>query len=1459
MWSRGLFRVRCLWLSCLLLLYEGAQCNPILSLKEEGEDIFEGDSVTFDCQADDPVTWEYLWYKDGRILHEDWDNSRAQMMKRVTVTNSGAYRCYTRRKANKSEEFYSNPLQLHVSELFSSPTLSVTPLNPVWVTEFISLQCHVHLTDKTKDTALQYRFVRNDTTLKIGALGQHNITLASLEDAGNYCCEVAANRNGLSKRSSTVYVQVKAGVPKPRLSVSPSWTRFYVGEALNLTCRIEDISSGWSYSWYKDNQEASLDLNINTRDDRAVYALRRVTGSHSGEYRCRATRGDPPFHSHFSDPLVLLISDPPVASLTIVPQQTTFHTGDGVSLYCMVEGSPDKWLYYWYKGSTMSQISQLQTRSQEGKNYTVASAALSDSGEYWCRASREDQSFYLGFSQPVQLRVNERPAAVLSLVMGWTQMFLTEAVTFECNITGMYSNWHFRWYKDGKAIDIIANSRLTIGSAAESDTGSYSCQGERAQNPNYTKISEARNITVSASLPRLSLTSPETDAYEGENFSLTCEVKGGTQGWKYDFFKGSPHDAIKHDSELMVYTIQEVTVSDSNTYWCQARRGPPYLKLNFSNSLTLKVQERPTAEITSVRGWSDVFKNEKLVLQCTGDKKYDDWSYWWYKNGEELQEGHGSGMANGNTWSIDLINESHRGTYVCKGERSRRPMYTQRSKPFNVTVREKPPNTALILKPQQTLIFEGDVMTLSCEVKDSPAAGWRFWWFTNSNKSSIPTICKDGSRESKCTIQSVTLSYTAEYWCRAGRGEPPFYLNSSRPVVLQVHVAFDKPVLSPLTQWSVWIGQPISLHCKTQLKNTAQRGHLRYRFYRNGTVWTQPGSQETLTISSAEISDTGLYSCEVEAMGTNVKKQSDTVNVRVTDRPKLFLTMRPSWQTVYYGETVTLSCQMNIDIPGLQYQWYKDGKRSLAPYAVGHIVESHIYTISAIVWSDQGEYKCQAHTGKPSIQSYTSRPLVLNITEHPEVSFLQWPTWTVLFAGEKLTLNCRVNGDPQIKKFRWFMATANHLRQNLSCENIPGCSITFSDKNQSGLYWCETESGEKRSKAVSFTVTADMVALQTPPLPLTEGDDVTLECRTRYPTSHMTKVYHEDQEMQPSVWYTRVKKEHEGRYKCVVFSRQTLVASSEEVNITVRDFFSSVMLTSVPGLSVKEEEMVKLTCEVKNNSLQKLPVHYSFLKDGVVLSEGENITYTIMKMNESHAGNYTCVASIEHDILKESVVQKICIAKPWWPMVAFVGGSVLVVLLIILVSLWCVKRYKASEKLEVEETTYAIIEGLKTAKEETSPAGNEATYSVGQQEQNQDASVPAGNGGLYSAVNRKRKTGFSQKMNVEPAYALINLMRRKRDRSLESGDADPNSPPHLNERRGQPAVDGAKDVYSTVSGKTAGVPDSPNDYYTEIDLQPRGSAAFMTSAFHKVRNNSRMSRRKKSLRRTLSEHHYEEI
>uniref|UniRef100_A0A8C4XD70 Ig-like domain-containing protein n=1 Tax=Erpetoichthys calabaricus TaxID=27687 RepID=A0A8C4XD70_ERPCA len=138
-----------------------------------------------------------------------------------------------------------------------------------------------------------------------------------------------------------------------------------------------------------------------------------------------------------------------------------------------------------------------------------------------------------------------------------------------------------------------------------------------------------------------------------------------------------------------------------------------------------------------------------------------------------------------------------------------------------------------------------------------------------------------------------------------------------------------------------------------------------------------------------------------------------------TNRPKLFLTMRPSWQVVYYGETVTLYCQMNIDIPGLQYQWYKDGERL------------NICTISAIVWSDQGEYKCQAHTGKPSVQLYTSRPLLLNISKsiHLFIHFSE-PTclhFMVLGTAAKKEPTLDDVPDPHSKNSYGSISVANNL------------------------------------------------------------------------------------------------------------------------------------------------------------------------------------------------------------------------------------------------------------------------------------------------------------------------------------------------------------------------------------------------------------------------------------------------
>ncbi|KAL6456596.1 hypothetical protein MHYP_G00351400 [Metynnis hypsauchen] len=92
-----------------------------------------------------------------------------------------------------------------------------------------------------------------------------------------------------------------------------------------------------------------------------------------------------------------------VTLLKVKPTITSNHegaalTGNTVTLYCNLHQSAG-WTFYWSKHT---QNSEKETITNV---YTISSVSLSDGGQYWCRAGRENPVYYTHYSDALWVNV----------------------------------------------------------------------------------------------------------------------------------------------------------------------------------------------------------------------------------------------------------------------------------------------------------------------------------------------------------------------------------------------------------------------------------------------------------------------------------------------------------------------------------------------------------------------------------------------------------------------------------------------------------------------------------------------------------------------------------------------------------------------------------------------------------------------------------------------------------------------------------------------------------------------------------------------------------------------------------------------------------------------------------------------------------------------------------------------
>uniref|UniRef100_A0A673WA43 Ig-like domain-containing protein n=1 Tax=Salmo trutta TaxID=8032 RepID=A0A673WA43_SALTR len=313
--------------------------------------------------------------------------------------------------------------------------------------------------------------------------------------------------------------------------------------------------------------------------------------------------------------------------------------------------------------------------------------------------------------------------------------------------------------------------------------------------------------------------------------------------------------------------------------------------------------------------------------------------------------------------------------------------------------------------------------------------------------------------------------------------------------------------------------ESVSLSCEVQGNSTGWRvvrNTSRGNLSDCDTDWGK--QQGSSCIVSLKPSDSGVYWCE-----SGSGEHSNAVNITVHAGAVI---LESPALPVTEGDSVTLRCRYQGTPSDLTAVFYKDGSL-IRTETTGEM------TIPAVSKSDEGLYNSSAHDLFLSLLLSLSLSSDISLPASLSVS----PDRSQFFKYESVSLSCEVQGNSTGWRVVRNPERGNHTECNTDWGTPQGSSCIVSlISSDSGVYWCESGSGE-HSNAVNITVPAGAVILESPVLPVTGGDSVTLRCRYQGTPSDLTAVFYKDgslirTETTGEMTIPAVSKSDEGLYKC---------------------------------------------------------------------------------------------------------------------------------------------------------------------------------------------------------------------------------------------------------------------------------------------------------------------------------------
>ncbi|XP_036814460.1 obscurin isoform X10 [Oncorhynchus mykiss] len=909
-----------------------------------------------------------------------------------------------------------------------APLVKFTPLSEMDRNKFVELGNPIVLYCELSDPAVPVHWYKNGVEVHTveglhiqseGTMRRIVIQSSEFSHSGVYCCDAI---------DDVIRFNVEVEAPPVRFSALPEAVRnksIEAGCPIVLQCELSDPTA--QVYWYKDGTKLLPQSGIEIQSDGITRTLVVQSAEifYSGSYSCK-TKGD-------AIKFNVEVKVPPVR-FSVLPEaerNRVIEAGCPIVLKC--ELSDPTAQVYWYKdGIQLFSNHELDIQSEGNmRTLVVQSAELTHSGTYSCTTVDDTMEFHVDIkAPPVRITTPCEAERNKSVAAGGP-------IVLRCEISD--PNAHVSWYKDGtllheeNGLEMQSEGSirtLDVESARLSDSGSYSCK--------TTDDAMQFHVDVKAPPPKFSAIS-EADKKKyiksGYPIVLQCELSDPTIKvyWYKDGTKLLTQSGvdIQSDGTMRTLVIQSAELSHSGVYRCET--------MEDGLQFTVEVKAPPVRFSALPEAERNKFIEDgcPIILQC--ELSDPTAQVYWYKDGTKLLSQSGMEIQSDGIKRTLLIQSAeilHGGTYECSTAGD--------TITFKVEIKA-PSQKIMPLSPMERnkSVEIGTPIVLQCELSDPLA---QVCWSKDEMKL-FPKTGLDIQSEAnvkRLVIHSAELSDSGLYCCSLADDAMTFKVDvQALPVRFS---ALPEVVRNKFIE----AGCPIVLQCELS-DPTAQ-----VFWYKDGTKLLpengvdiqSEGALRAVILQSAELSHSGVYSCE--ALDDCIAFK---VDVAAPIAPPVRFSAAPEVErntSIEAGCPIVLQCELSD--PSGQICWYKDGIKLLPQYGIHIQSEGTMRTlvIQSATFSSSGVYSCK--TADDISEFYVD-------VKAPPVTFVDIPEedlFKSVVEQDRLVMSCEVSRVDAI--VQWYKdgvetQSSDNIAVHADC-TVRMLTIQSAQLSDSGTYTC---------------------------------------------------------------------------------------------------------------------------------------------------------------------------------------------------------------------------------------------------------------------------------------------------------------------------------------------------------------------------------------------------------------------